>query len=427
MKTSAQPSGKSADAYRLFSVPLDLDNKNPATVLEDDLGKYNDSRWRFSELLANQAYGEFPSISLLTPGKAFWLLVKEAGKVIDTGAGKSNRTNKPYAIALHAQWNFIGNPFNFAIPVSNLRLQRNNKMPVLLSYNGAWSNPLTEKISELRPFEGYALYHDSPATDTLLVDPNLSASVAFTGETVKPLWSMVIHAQCQQAIDENMIAVVSNASYAWDELDYPEPPTVGESVSLYFPHPEWNKLATNYCIDARPASGHGDVWNVAVKTGAREKVELTFNGVEQVPQEFEVWLIDEVLNVSQNLRKENTYAFSGTSNQLKLLKIVVGNQNFVGEKLRAAELLPTTFELSQNFPNPISASGPFGNPTTTIRYGLPQAGKVTLKIYNVLGEEVIELIGNEQKAAGYHVFIWDGRDQYGRQAASISCNCKRAV
>jgi len=54
--------------------------------------------------------------------------------------------------------------------------------------------------------------------------------------------------------------------------------------------------------------------------------------------------------------------------------------------------MPTEFRLEQNYPNPF-------NPATTIRYELPQAGIVTLKIYDILGKEVVTLV-NEQKDAG---------------------------
>ena len=95
----------------------------------------------------------------------------------------------------------------------------------------------------------------------------------------------------------------------------------------------------------------------------------------------------------------------------KQLKLVVGKHDFVDEKLAEARAIPTTYELSQNFPNPF-------NPATTIRYGLPKAERVTLKIYNLLGAEVATLVNDEPKAAGYHAAIWDGRDGNGRVVAS---------
>jgi hypothetical protein len=62
---------------------------------------------------------------------------------------------------------------------------------------------------------------------------------------------------------------------------------------------------------------------------------------------------------------------------------------------------PETFHLSQNYPNPF-------NHSTIIEFSLPKAAFVTLKIYNLLGEEVATLI-SEQRSAGIHKLNWDAR------------------
>ncbi|MBT8381660.1 MAG: M20/M25/M40 family metallo-hydrolase [Ignavibacteriaceae bacterium] len=58
--------------------------------------------------------------------------------------------------------------------------------------------------------------------------------------------------------------------------------------------------------------------------------------------------------------------------------------------------LPVEYSLEQNFPNPF-------NPTTTIRYSLPDDGYVKLIIYNLLGQEIISLVNADQKAGVYNV------------------------
>jgi hypothetical protein len=63
---------------------------------------------------------------------------------------------------------------------------------------------------------------------------------------------------------------------------------------------------------------------------------------------------------------------------------------------------PLTFELRQNYPNPFS-KGSGGNPTTTVVYQLPKASKVSLKVYNILGKEVAELVNAEQNPGTYKV------------------------
>jgi len=63
---------------------------------------------------------------------------------------------------------------------------------------------------------------------------------------------------------------------------------------------------------------------------------------------------------------------------------------------------PATFELSQNFPNPF-------NPSTRITYALPEKTFVTLKIYDILGNEVAVLL-NEEKPQGNYFFDVDLKD-----------------
>lgn len=61
--------------------------------------------------------------------------------------------------------------------------------------------------------------------------------------------------------------------------------------------------------------------------------------------------------------------------------------------------LPQNYDLSQNYPNPF-------NPSTRIQFALPQAGNVSLRIYDVLGKEVAVLI-DEIKEAGYYDVYFD--------------------
>ena len=61
--------------------------------------------------------------------------------------------------------------------------------------------------------------------------------------------------------------------------------------------------------------------------------------------------------------------------------------------------LPSEFTLSQNYPNPF-------NPVTVIRYSIPKAEKVSLVVYNLIGEKVAYLV-DEQKRTGSFTVVWD--------------------
>jgi hypothetical protein len=61
---------------------------------------------------------------------------------------------------------------------------------------------------------------------------------------------------------------------------------------------------------------------------------------------------------------------------------------------QAADLTPTEFKLEQNYPNPF-------NPSTIISWQAPISGSQTLKVYDVLGNEVVTLV-DEYRSAGIH-------------------------
>ena len=72
--------------------------------------------------------------------------------------------------------------------------------------------------------------------------------------------------------------------------------------------------------------------------------------------------------------------------------------------------LPTEFALAQNYPNPF-------NPSTSIGYALPEQAAVAVKVFNVLGQEVVTLEKSVQEA-GYHNVIWNGKNAQGKSVVS---------
>ena len=77
---------------------------------------------------------------------------------------------------------------------------------------------------------------------------------------------------------------------------------------------------------------------------------------------------------------------------------------------QATTQLPTEFALSQNYPNPFNAQ-------TIISYAIPQDSQVSLKIFNIVGEEVRTLVDSHQSANTYQV-TWNGMDADGKLVAS---------
>ena len=72
---------------------------------------------------------------------------------------------------------------------------------------------------------------------------------------------------------------------------------------------------------------------------------------------------------------------------------------------------PKQFILEQNYPNPF-------NSATTINYTLPDDDRITITIYNILGQPVRRLLNDEFITAGTHSLIWNGRDVKGTPVPS---------
>lgn len=100
-------------------------------------------------------------------------------------------------------------------------------------------------------------------------------------------------------------------------------------------------------------------------------------------------------------------------------EILAGSRNGMAAAISGGDVLtavrgprakPDRFELWPNHPNPF-------NPHTSIGFHLPSAGWATLKIYNVLGQEVRTLLDGPSPA-GVRQLVWDGRDASGRAVSS---------
>jgi hypothetical protein len=409
----------------MVSVPFFSDRNDVASVFGDDLGAYDNTVWRMFELKADQSYGEVSGSTPMIPGKAFWLIVKDAGKVIDTGPGKSVSTATPYTIPLHAQWNLIGNPYTFPVPVNRLTLA-NSGAVVLHSYEGAWNNPVSNPVTAIEPFTGYAL--EVSSVTTLNVNGDLSTGpLPRTGSRVENRsgyissgrpspgagspqsyapdmdWWVGIEARCEEALDVDNVAMAAPAAERGrDVYDLMEPPVIGEYVTVRFPHPEWGVDGGDYCVDARPDVTQGEVWEAEVKTARKGRVELRFTRLADVPYEYTVLLMDEAVRVQQDLRANPAYRFeSGGEGLSRRFSLIVGRHEDVQRLVAARGGIPQVFALLPNFPNPF-------NPVTTIVYALPSRADVSIRVYSVLGQEV-SVLHEGVAEAGYWSAEFDAR------------------
>jgi hypothetical protein len=407
------PGGTTANAYKMISLPLSVVNVSPADVLTDDLGAYDPESWRLFEYdTGSDSYNEYPDITGFTPGKAFWLISNQPGLTFDTGAGVSFEANKPFVITLKQGWNDIAVPFAFPVDWDMMDVPAGVMGPY--TFDNGWILP--PNVSTMFPWEGYSVF--SP-------ENNLSISIPATrsGLTTKTGlsdlqklhddidWQLTVRAVSEKAQDLNNVVGVSKTSTdTWDRLDYLEPPSPGGFISLRFPHDDWKPYQGNFTTDFRKSRPDGHVWHFEVLTDLTdEDIRIEPGGLESLPSEFEVWLVDRERAELVDLAAANGYDYAAESG-VRSFDLVIGTPDFIGQSDVVQEVMPKVFALEQNFPNPFNAG-------TTFRFAVPKQEFVEIEVYNLLGQKVRSLVAGEM-TAGKHTVNWDATDDFGREVSS---------
>ena len=105
-------------------------------------------------------------------------------------------------------------------------------------------------------------------------------------------------------------------------------------------------------------------------------------------------LLDYLVIGSDLLDEEIWYVCGGKFSNSIVLKTTNGGVSFIEEE--EIEETHTTYTLTQNYPNPF-------NPSTTIHYSIPKLSFITLKVYDVLGNEIANLVSEEKRIGNYEI------------------------
>jgi hypothetical protein len=349
----------------------------------------------------------------------------------------------------------LGNPFNSTISWAGLTKQNiqgtvyvydhsygvldgGNSPPDVEAQNRAgnyraWngtSGSLTDGL--IAPFQGFWVQNETSGTPSITIP----TSAKTTGGTFYKnesgnVFAFSIRAQVDRMFNDTYFSFTKDGKIKDDKFDALKfsPLDFGDYVSIgsiernnlldinNMPIDFEGEIEIPLSIQAFESNDESGTW--LSKNG---EVTLTWNDIDNMPENWSVNLIDHQQDLIIDLKKEEAFTFYLEADQYeKKHKIFSKNEpiqpirEMISNKSRNNRIslvisksnsitdnqssLPSNFTLNQNYPNPF-------NPTTVISYDLPENSQVNLAVYDMMGRRVATLV-NENVAAGTHQVQFD--------------------
>ena len=387
-----------SSSYRMISLPgisnISLGDAVSGTQ-KNDWNAYYDNGASTNYLEEYDGTSKFT----FSPGKGFWVLSKNAIN-ISKSINTVSLTSNSYSISLHSGWNIISNPFERDVSWSSIQTANGLSVnSIIYSWNGTWSNP-----AALSVYGGY-YFNNTQNLSTLIIPYNPNGSIGKSPQINIPNYSVSksIHLELytgDKKLSEACISINPESSNDFDELDYFSPPGDFDEARVEVINENLSTVYKKLFIETRPKIENGQKFYINIKNNLNSELNLKLSGVENF-NDYEVCMVNETLNESYNLKIKSEIRINPNTKDKYYLAI--GTQDFV--KSIAKNLIPQGFCLYQNYPNPF-------NPVTTIKYDIPKASHVMLKIYDIIGNEVETLVNKVQQAGNYKVQVVLGNKQF---------------
>jgi hypothetical protein len=138
------------------------------------------------------------------------------------------------------------------------------------------------------------------------------------------------------------------------------------------------------------SSGNGglDVWLIKTDGGGNVTWDKRYGGLFD-----DLSFYGQQTSDSGYIATGSTYSYGNGQSDFYVIRLDSDGSTSVENTVYSK---PDKFMLIQNYPNPF-------NPTTTINYSIPERSYVSLKIYDVLGNEVVTLVSEEKPAGSYEI------------------------
>tara|TARA_B100000902_G_scaffold399436_1_gene470284 strand:- start:2244 stop:4058 length:1815 start_codon:yes stop_codon:yes gene_type:complete len=398
IENSIYPNGIPTEKWRMLSFPGDLDNpliKNP----KDDghifyVWDLDDSTW----IVPDSIY----------PGNAYWFKHIYEDPVPFSSDSGTAIPLEPYTINLKNGWNMVGSPFAFPVEVS----ADPSEVSALYFFSDSTNRDgWVAKEYRMNPWAGYAIHTNVESASIELLPFPEERQESNAGRLADEGWTISLSAETDRYIDKTgKIGRDKKASNEKDDMDTPRLPSVGEGLSVAVSID--NGSTYNYASDIRSTDEQNGVWNVSIFSSKNlEAVKIMAFDEGSFPSDIIVSVLDIQTRKIYRNALSSPIIINDRLNLGYELKFVIGDEFYVESMLlEILSQIPSEFVLGKNYPNPF-------NPITKLDYLLPRRSDVSIRIYNMLGQEIITLLDQEQSYGKYSI-LWNGLDWSGKQVAS---------
>lgn len=341
-------------------------------------------------------------------GTGFWIL-KKGYLVIDTTVENTPlNSNGQAEIPLHSGWNILTDPFTYPVKWDTIKAVNGISEPLYL-FNGTFGIS-----SALSPYSGYYFFNSDNLISLKIPAILPAAFVQKIGNVNPPNklnldWKLNIKLSSRNYTDSlAWIGTSSLVQSDFNRLDFHKPRSIGSIPSVYFFNPDWNKAYPFFASSIKPEFDNYSEWNLTVSSKPGQILKLSLTGMDRIPDQFQVYLLNTNNNDQINLRKSNSYSFI-PAYEITSLKILIGTSDAINKNLKANKQ-SDNFSLGNNFPDPF-------NNSTIIPVYLPERRNISLTVFNIVGQKIKTIINN-MPIKGEHYYTWDGTDDEGNVVSS---------